>query len=53
MTRSRRYEGILTETTKGKLVIGGRPVRRKPFSVWPVYPQKQARAIRYVLTNRN
>ncbi len=53
MTRSRGYQGILTETTRGKLMIGGRPVRRKSFSVWPVYPQKQAPAIRYVLTNRN
>jgi len=38
----------------GKLAItGGRPVRRKPFAPWPVYTQKEARAIQKVLASRN
>ncbi len=38
----------------GKLAItGGRPVRRKPFAPWPVYTQKEARALRKVLASRN
>ena len=38
----------------GKLAItGGKPVRRKPFSAWPAYTQREARALKEVLGSRN
>lgn len=38
----------------GKLAItGGRPIRRKPFPVWPVYDRRDARALQQVLESRN
>jgi dTDP-4-amino-4,6-dideoxygalactose transaminase len=38
----------------GKLAItGGKPVRRKPFAPWPVYSQKEAKALQQVLKSRN
>jgi dTDP-4-amino-4,6-dideoxygalactose transaminase len=38
----------------GRLAIaGGRPVRRKPFSAWPVYDRRDARALQQVLAQRN
>jgi dTDP-4-amino-4,6-dideoxygalactose transaminase len=38
----------------GKLAItGGEPVRKKRFDPWPVYTDKERRALEDVLTNRN
>ena len=38
----------------GKLAItGGKPVRRKPFSAWPAYTQREAAAVKQVLASRN
>ncbi len=38
----------------GKLAItGGKPVRRRPFSPWPVYTSKDTRALENVLASRN
>ena len=38
----------------GKLAItGGKPTRRKPFSPWPVYTEKEARGLQKVLASRN
>ena len=38
----------------GKLAItGGKPLRKKPFDPWPVYTEKERKALEDVLTNRN
>ena len=38
----------------GKLAItGGKPVRRKPFSPWPVYTREETRRLHKVLASRN
>ena len=38
----------------GKLAItGGKPVRRKPFTPWPVYGQPEVRGLQKVLASRN
>ena len=38
----------------GKLAItGGKPVRKKPFPIWPVYTQEEARGLQKVLASRN
>ena len=38
----------------GKLAItGGRPVRRKLFSPWPIYGSQEARGVQKVLASRN
>ncbi|MHB8654374.1 MAG: DegT/DnrJ/EryC1/StrS family aminotransferase [Terriglobia bacterium] len=38
----------------GKLAItGGKPVRRKPFSPWPVYTREETRGLQRVLASRN
>jgi dTDP-4-amino-4,6-dideoxygalactose transaminase len=38
----------------GKLAItGGKPVRKKPFTAWPVYTQQEARGLQKVLASRN
>ena len=38
----------------GKLAItGGKPVRRKPLPLWPVYSQEEKRALLKVLESRN
>ncbi len=38
----------------GKLAItGGKPVRRKPFSPWPVFTREETRALVKVLASRN
>ena len=34
-------------------IAGGKPVRRKPFSAWPVYSNQEARALMQVLRSRN
>jgi dTDP-4-amino-4,6-dideoxygalactose transaminase len=38
----------------GKLAIaGGKPVRKRPFSAWPVYTQKERQGLLKVLASRN
>jgi dTDP-4-amino-4,6-dideoxygalactose transaminase len=38
----------------GKLAItGGKPVRKKPFTAWPIYTQQEAKGIQKVLASRN
>lgn len=38
----------------GKLAItGGKPVRKKPFTLWPVYSGEESRALQKVLASRN
>ena len=38
----------------GKLAItGGKPIRKKPFTAWPVYTQQEARGLQKVLASRN
>ena len=38
----------------GKLAItGGKPVRVKPFTAWPVYTKQEARGLQKVLASRN
>jgi dTDP-4-amino-4,6-dideoxygalactose transaminase len=38
----------------GKLAItGGKPVRKKPFTAWPIYTQDEARGLQKVLASRN
>lgn len=38
----------------GNLAItGGKPVRTKPFAVWPVYTRQEERALQKVLASRN
>jgi dTDP-4-amino-4,6-dideoxygalactose transaminase len=38
----------------GKLAItGGKPIRRKPFSAWPVYTRTEAAGLKQVLDSRN
>ena len=38
----------------GKLAIsGGKPVRKKPFTAWPIYTQKERQGLLKVLTSRN
>jgi len=38
----------------GKLAIrGGKALRSKPFPAWPVYSQREAQALKQVLTSRN
>ena len=38
----------------GKLAItGGKQVRRKPFTAWPIYTQKEKQGLLKVLTSRN
>ncbi len=38
----------------GKLaIVGGKPVRRKPFTEWPVYSKAEERAVLKVLRGRN
>ena len=38
----------------GKLAItGGKPVRKKPFTAWPIYAQEEARGLQKVLASRN
>ena len=38
----------------GKLAIaGGKPLRRKPFTSWPVFTQRETLALKEVLTGRN
>ena len=38
----------------GKLAItGGKPVRKEPFSPWPLYTQQEARGLQKVLASRN
>lgn len=38
----------------GRLAItGGKPIRRKPFASWPVYTQKEIRAVQMVMKSRN
>ena len=38
----------------GKLAItGGKPLRRKPFSAWPIFSAREARALQQVLKSRN
>ena len=38
----------------GKLAItGGKPVRTKPFTAWPVYTKQEARGLQKVLASRN
>jgi dTDP-4-amino-4,6-dideoxygalactose transaminase len=42
------------EQTVGKLAItGGKPVRSKPFTPWPVYTGQEERALLQVLRGRN
>jgi dTDP-4-amino-4,6-dideoxygalactose transaminase len=38
----------------GKLAItGGKPVRKKPFTLWPAYTQQESRGLEKVLASRN
>jgi dTDP-4-amino-4,6-dideoxygalactose transaminase len=38
----------------GKLAItGGKPVRKKPFTAWPLYTRQEARGLQKVLASRN
>src|SRR5271165_5510625 len=38
----------------GKLAItGGKPVRKKPFTAWPIYTREEARGLQNVLASRN
>ncbi len=38
----------------GKLAItGGKPLRRKPFTAWPAYTQRESSAVKQVLASRN
>ncbi|HTS68441.1 MAG TPA: DegT/DnrJ/EryC1/StrS family aminotransferase [Terriglobia bacterium] len=38
----------------GKLAItGGKPVRKRPFTAWPIYTQQEARGLQNVLASRN
>ena len=34
-------------------ITGGKPVRRKPFTAWPIYSNQEARALMQVLRSRN
>ena len=34
-------------------IVGGKPVRRKPFPAWPAYSNQEARALLRVLRSRN
>lgn len=34
-------------------ITGGKPVRRKPFTHWPIYSDQEARALMQVLRSRN
>ena len=34
-------------------ITGGRPTRRKPFTAWPAYTQKELAALKQVLASRN
>ena len=38
----------------GKLAItGGKPVRKKPFTAWPIYSKEETRLLKKVLASRN